>query len=133
VKKVTSDTPNHRIQRSSATGTFLGAWGSQGTGDGQFDSPRGVAVAPDGTVYVADSRNSRIQRFSATGTFLGTWGSPGSGNIIETGRALFYEKSQRSNQPFFRTPHVTFLQEYYFISVGIRIRQKTTTLNSALF
>ena len=75
-----ADTPNHRIQRSSATGTFLGAWGSQGTGDGQFDSPRGVAVAPDGTVYVADSRNSRIQRFSATGTFLGTWGSPGSGD-----------------------------------------------------
>jgi len=75
-----ADTPNHRIQRSSATGTFLGAWGSQGTGDGQFDSPRGVAVAPDGTVYVADSRNSRIHRFSATGTFLGTWGSPGSGD-----------------------------------------------------
>jgi len=75
-----ADTPNHRIQRSSATGTFLGAWGSQGTGDGQFDRPRGVAVAPDGTVYVADSRNSRIQRFSATGTFLGTWGSPGGGD-----------------------------------------------------
>ena len=80
-----ADTLSHRIQRFSATGTFLDAWGSQGTGDGQFDTPRGVAVAPDGTVYVADSGNSRIQRFSATGTFLGTWGSPGGddGQFIE--------------------------------------------------
>jgi len=47
---------------------------------GQFNSPRGVAVAPDGTVYVADIGNDRIQRFSATSQFLGTWGSKGSGD-----------------------------------------------------
>jgi DNA-binding beta-propeller fold protein YncE len=69
---------NHRIQRFSATGSFLGKWGSQGSGDGQFDRPYGVAVAADGAVYVADTYNSRIQRFSATGQFLGKWGSQGS-------------------------------------------------------
>jgi len=75
-----ADTENDRIQRFSATGQFLGKWGSQGSSDGQFDYPYGVAVAPDGTVYVADYGNNRIQRFSATGGFLGKWGSQGNGD-----------------------------------------------------
>ncbi len=69
------DNPNRRIQRFSATGQFLGKWGTFGSGDGQFSCPVGVAVALDGTVYVTDG--NRIQRFSATGQFLGKWGSYG--------------------------------------------------------
>ena len=41
---------------------------------GQFNKPSDVAVAPDGTVYVADQDSHRIHRFSATGEFLGGWG-----------------------------------------------------------
>ncbi len=73
-----ADGGNHRLQRFSATGTFLGKWGSQGSGDGQFYAPSGVAVAPDGTVYVADTFNNRIQRFTSSGVFLSKWGSGGS-------------------------------------------------------
>ena len=57
---------------------FLFAVGAQAP-VGQFNSPFGVAVASDGTVYVADGANHRIQRFSATGAFLETSGSPGVG------------------------------------------------------
>jgi sugar lactone lactonase YvrE len=46
---------------------FQFAIGAQAT-VGQFGGPASVAVAPDGTVYVADSGNHRIQRFSASGT-----------------------------------------------------------------
>ncbi|MBN1178386.1 MAG: TIGR03663 family protein, partial [Anaerolineae bacterium] len=52
-------------------------WGSEGRAPGQFSWPRGVAVAADGTVYVADSQNHRIQAFDAAGTLVATWGSYG--------------------------------------------------------
>jgi sugar lactone lactonase YvrE len=49
--------------------------GMQGSGAGQLNAPRGLAVAPDGSIYVADSKNHRIQRFSPDGEVLNTWGS----------------------------------------------------------
>jgi sugar lactone lactonase YvrE len=49
--------------------------GAQGTEPGQFQSPRGVAQAPDGSIYVADTGNHRIQHFSPDGEVLQVWGS----------------------------------------------------------
>jgi hypothetical protein len=57
---------------------FVGTWGKPGTGDGEFDTPRGGGIAPDGTVYIADLNNNRIQYFTSNGDFRGTWGTPGS-------------------------------------------------------
>jgi DNA-binding beta-propeller fold protein YncE len=61
----------HLIERYSATGQFLGRWGSGGSEDGQFDVPSGVAVTLDGTVYVADADNYRVQAFGPT--YPTTW------------------------------------------------------------
>ena len=47
---------------------FLNSWGSTGSGDGQFSSPKGIAVSGTGQVYVADLGNDRIQRFGADDT-----------------------------------------------------------------
>jgi DNA-binding beta-propeller fold protein YncE len=44
-------------------------------GPGLLDGPRDIAVAPDGSIYVADSRNHRIQRFDASGELIDEWGS----------------------------------------------------------
>ncbi|MFH0952626.1 MAG: T9SS type A sorting domain-containing protein [Patescibacteria group bacterium] len=55
-------------------------WGEQGSGDGQFNYPHGVAIASDGNVYVADYNNHRIQVFTADGTFVSKWGEQGSGD-----------------------------------------------------
>jgi uncharacterized protein (TIGR03663 family) len=52
-------------------------FGVNGTSDGQFNTPHGIAIAPDGTLYVADTNNNRIQHFSADGQFLNVWGSFG--------------------------------------------------------
>ena len=59
-----TDAGNHRIQKFTSTGVFVSSWGTEGEGDGQFDFPRGVAVASYGSVYVADTDNHRIQKFS---------------------------------------------------------------------
>ncbi len=74
--------PNaHVVARfAAATGALLGTIGSYGAGNGQFAYPRGVAVAPNGTIYVADSDNDRIQYFTASGQYQGQWGSSGAGN-----------------------------------------------------
>ncbi len=75
-----SDTRNHRIQRFSADGVFELAWGvfgdvATGSGNpGTFNEPWGLAVGPDGSVYVADTWNHRIQKFNADGEFLQMWG-----------------------------------------------------------
>jgi sugar lactone lactonase YvrE len=55
--------------------------GGCGTGPGEFRSPRAIAVARNGDVYVADSENQRIERFSARGRYRGSFGGPGKGPV----------------------------------------------------
>ena len=44
-------------------GTVLEEWGEKGTEPGNFIMPHGVAVADDGTVYVAEVGGKRLQKF----------------------------------------------------------------------
>ncbi|MCC6793072.1 MAG: TIGR03663 family protein, partial [Thermomicrobiales bacterium] len=46
-----------------------------GSGRGQFNQPRGVAVSPDGErIYVVDMANARVEIFDIDGTFIDVWG-----------------------------------------------------------
>ena len=67
------------------------AFGFFGMQEGQFNAPRGIAVAADESIYVADSRNHRIQHFSKNGDFLNAWGSFGDANAGQAGGSLFNE------------------------------------------
>ncbi|MBL7198523.1 MAG: TIGR03663 family protein [Anaerolineae bacterium] len=81
-----ADSGNHRIQRFTADGQFITAWGhlcrmyenkdgcQTADGAGGFYDPWDVAVDRDGFVYVADTWNHRIQRFTADGQFVTMWG-----------------------------------------------------------
>jgi uncharacterized protein (TIGR03663 family) len=65
-----ADTGNKRVQKFTADGEFVVAFGGNGTGIGQLAEPVGVAAGADGTVYVVDTWNRRVQQFSAEGSPL---------------------------------------------------------------
>lgn len=45
-----------------------------------FNRPTGVAIAPDGEIYVCDGYgNARVHRFTADGKLIQSWGEPGTG------------------------------------------------------
>ena len=75
-----ADTENHRIQHLDSQGKVLEVWGSFAASGADpapastFNEPWGIAVGPDGSVFVADTWNHRIQKFSPSGEFLLTWG-----------------------------------------------------------
>ncbi len=75
-----ADSRNHRIQHLTTEGEVLASWGSFAdatSGDapgGTFNEPWDLAVAADGSVFVADTWNHRIQKFSADGKFITMWG-----------------------------------------------------------
>jgi len=47
-------------------------------GDKILSEPRGIDIAPDGSIYVADTRNNQIKHFSPNGTLIKAWGSYGN-------------------------------------------------------
>ena len=57
-------TSGSTIQAFSPTGTLLTQWGTLGDANSQFRHPTGVAVGPNGNIYVVDTGNDRIQRFT---------------------------------------------------------------------
>jgi uncharacterized protein (TIGR03663 family) len=87
-----ADSRNHRIQHLNSDGSLIKVWGTfadQSVGDaplGTFNEPWGVAVGPDGSVYVSDTWNHRIQKFSPDGTPIKMWGVFGT---AETPGALY--------------------------------------------
>jgi len=71
-------TTTNVVAVSSIVYNFVTKWGTNGSGDGQFSFPTGIATDSSGNVYVADNNNSRIQKFTSTGVFITKWGILGS-------------------------------------------------------
>lgn len=59
------------------TGAPLFDIGTRGSGPGQFNLPRDVALGKDGRIYVVDGGNFRVQIFDKNGKYLKSFGSVG--------------------------------------------------------
>ncbi len=70
------------VASAGAAPKFVRAtFGSNGSGDGQFETAGGVAVnQASNDVYVQDVGGNRVERFDADGAYLSQFGAAGSGN-----------------------------------------------------
>ena len=95
-----ADGENHTVRKITSAGTvstIAGTAGIKGSTDGpgtaaQFNLPHGIALAPDGTLYVADTFNHTIRKISPAGevtTLAGSAGQKGSADGVGAA-ARFY-------------------------------------------
>lgn len=60
---------------------FVKKWGSEGTGDGQFQRPHDLDFDPaEKYLYTLDRDGARVEVFDKNGTFIKKWGSYGTGD-----------------------------------------------------
>ena len=67
-----------RITRVTRDHEFLGQFGGNGRGDGQFIWPRSIDLDSQGNVYTSDDYLHRISVFDGDGGFLSSWGTAGT-------------------------------------------------------
>ena len=72
-----SEYSDHVVKKYSMQGDYLSKFGSHGSGDGQFNNPRGLCFNSKCSLYVMDSSNYRVQVFGENNLFLFKFGSKG--------------------------------------------------------
>ena len=73
---------NSRVVQFDSQGNYLRQFGgTKGSGNGELDTPHGVAVDSTGRVLVNDSGNQRVSVFDSEGNFLESWPVRSRGGI----------------------------------------------------
>ncbi len=79
-----SDTSNSRLEEWTQSGSlgyhYSATFGSNGSGNGQFESLEGVATSASGMLYGVDTSKYRVEEFAESGEYLRQFGSKGNGN-----------------------------------------------------
>jgi tripartite motif-containing protein 71 len=84
-----TDPGNHRVQKWVMRGpSYSSAFGSKGTGNGQFEHPSDIVLDAKGDRFVLDGGAAHIvQKFNENGEYLSQFGTYGKGNGQFTGNA----------------------------------------------
>lgn len=105
------DCSAHCVKVFGASGGLARTWGSGGSGDGNYNGPRGIAW--DGSnLFVADTGNHRIVVVDTNGVFVRKWGTGGSadgqfnapwGLAVDTQNVFVADTSNHRIQVFTKT------------------------------
>jgi streptogramin lyase len=84
----TADEGNNVVRKFTSTGELLmtiGEVGKAGDPPSHFSSPTGVAIAPNGNIFVTEGHDNsptapvaRVSKWAPDGKFIKTWGTTGS-------------------------------------------------------
>jgi hypothetical protein len=86
-----------------------------------FNFPTGIALAPDGDLYVSDGYgNARVHRFTADGQLLSSWGEPGDGigqfvtphNVCVDRKGVVYVADRQNRRMQLFSPQGEFLSQW---------------------
>lgn len=129
-----------RVQKFTHEGKFIGTWGSEApwgkpAPPDQLLYPSGLAIGPDGNVYVTDSGHDRIKVFDPKGRFLREWGVKGlrlgdlnavAGIAFDSSGRL-HEADAANHRVQMFTPEGRFLGEWYLPNSGnLKVWSPTT-------
>ena len=73
-KVFVADNRKHRMAVFSQNGELIRTMGSKWTSQGQFSYPTGVAISPDGELYVSECDNGRVQVLTPQGEYIREFG-----------------------------------------------------------
>ncbi len=120
-----------RVQKFTRGGKFLLTWGTEApwgkaAPPEQLLYPDGLAIGPDGNVYVTDAGHDRIKVFDTRGRFSREWGTKGvnpgelnaAGGIAFDSSGRLHEADAANHRVQMFTPDGKFLGEWYLPNAG---------------
>lgn len=120
-----------RVQKFTHEGKFRLTWGSEApwgkpTPPEQLLYPSGLAVGPDGNIFVTDSGHDRVKVFTSEGEFVKEWGVKGikPGDLNAAGGLSFdaagrlHEADAANHRVQMFMPNGRFLGEWFLPNAG---------------
>ncbi len=128
------DTGNNRVEKFSSSGSFIGAYGKEGTGTTEFKEPVGITVNQSThNVYVADKENNRIEELSSSGVFLETigWGVSDGKAELEVCKASCKAGISGSGNGQFNSPAGVAVDSHGDLLIADRGNNRIETISEA--